>query len=82
MAFVSADMVREIPIGLFWSTAEVINDSDPLLRDVFAAPEWGELSSDGQQWVMALVREVLARAIQEGGAEALALRIKYLGGLA
>lgn len=50
----------EAPLTDFAPLAQEINDS-PLLMAVYAAPEWGELSDEGQQWVAALVRETMKR---------------------
>lgn len=46
--------------------AREIANSDPVIR-TYAAPEWEELSEDGQQWVLALIRETVRRY---GGAPA------------
>lgn len=56
-----AATIRAQPLSDFALQASEINDSDALMA-VYAAPEWDELSEDGQQWVCALVRETLARA--------------------
>lgn len=55
-----AAAIRATPLVEFAAVAAAINDSDPLMA-VYAAPEWQELSEDGQQWVCALIRETLAR---------------------
>jgi hypothetical protein len=60
MSFPSHGNIREQALEEFSTVAAGINDSDSLMS-VFAAPEWAELSEDGQQWVCALVRETLAR---------------------
>jgi len=55
-----AEAIRSAPLSEFVTLASSVNDSAPVMS-VFAAPEWAELSGDGQQWVAALVRETLAR---------------------
>lgn len=50
----------EAPLADFAPLAQEINDSAPLMA-VYSAPEWGELSDEGQQWVAALVRETMKR---------------------
>lgn len=55
--------VRGRPLTDFASVAQDINDSDQLMS-IYAAPEWDELSDDGQQWVCGLVRETIARAAE------------------
>lgn len=50
----TAEQVREIV------------DSDPMIR-VYAAPEWAELSEDGQAWTVAFANEVLRRHAKAEG---------------
>lgn len=50
----------EAPLADFMPLAQEINDSAPLMA-VYAAPEWDELSDEGQQLVAALVRETMKR---------------------
>lgn len=40
--------------------AREIANSDPVIR-TYAAPEWEELSEDGQEWVLAIIRETVRR---------------------
>lgn len=48
-----------LPLEDFLGAAQALNDSVRVLG-VYAAPEWAELSEDGQRWVAALLRETLA----------------------
>lgn len=54
------DMLAGAPDAGRYDPASIA-DSDPVLC-TFAAPEWRELSEDGQAWVAAIIRETLARA--------------------
>lgn len=45
--------------------AERIANSDPVMS-TYAAPEWDCLHADGQQWIIAIVRETLRRAVEGG----------------
>lgn len=57
----SAEQIRALPTSDFLVVAAMIADSDAVLR-TFAAPEWDCLSSDGQEWVAAIIRETIAFA--------------------
>lgn len=50
----------EAPLADFAPLAQEITDSWAV-STVYAAPDWDELSDEGQQWVAALVRETMKR---------------------
>lgn len=55
--------IRARPLAAFVRDAEAITDS-PFVLGTYAAPEWAELSFDGQQWVCGLLREMQARVAE------------------
>ncbi|PAL20190.1 hypothetical protein [Sphingopyxis sp. GW247-27LB] len=54
------DLLVQAPGAGRYDPASIV-DSDPVIG-TYAAPEWRELSEDGQDWVAAIIRETLARA--------------------
>ncbi|BCA57696.1 hypothetical protein [Sphingomonas sp. HMP6] len=59
-----AATIRAQPISAFFSTAEAVADSEPVIA-IYAAPEWYELGEDGKAWIAGIIRETLARAAEQ-----------------
>lgn len=58
-----AALIRAVPTRNFAIAATAICAAPEVMK-VFAAPKWDELGADGQQWIMAVVREAMAVAAE------------------